>query len=909
MAKPLVVILCLEDYSLELSFKIHRHLLSTLPNRAEVRQALKPSQARRYLTSTIRPHAVIVVDSALAHSWYRDILWLLGSYVKAGGTAIFSGMFISTIPDMSFDEIWRDVFLLRWRACFPDRGSKCVLNSHVDGLDVAELPSGYKPSSGNATWINGVSPEHGVYMDSGEIKKLEKGKEAETSRQAMVKTPIAFATHKKGRIGYVGDMNIQGSKHAAQVILAMCFYPGSQAPIASGTGGPPISMDPGPTSTDECLPRRNILILSLQKPEWTDDMYAQLYNALRINANVTEVQSSGAAFTALATPQPDVVLVSDGAITGPQHSRVLSKLVEYARAGGVVILGMHFSNFFPLSAGRSFFGQWGLPWDLGSYHRTTFAVNPDGVPTPLDKHTLVPAFSMKALHIKGAAREHAVYLPTAESRLQSLVWAPQPITGELAQESPAVFARVGEGHLGYVGDANGEQGSTRIIIEMCGVKIQPGDLGSRRLPNSFRMRPNGTAEAVGTEEEVLLPVPPRPPPLPRAPRARDEEVRAWDHMREMDRKERIEEAEEDKAEGNDLFRVGKWQEAAEKYRSAIICRGPQPVYLANLAAALLKLELYEIADSAASRALMHDPKHIKALYRRALARNALGRSNAAMYDITRLLALEPTNRPARDELGTMVRFERAVRDVNWPGDGELFLKEPTDIELPLEIDDSDCDPFKALTVGNGEVCRAWNHDGCEDGDHCSFKHAPDGQSVRDDLRRNVCLSWLLGECRFGDNCLYAHDKEYLPPQGWWTNDARLSQLRQEFQIAVKEAPLDFADGPVSECILAEALKPLHWQFDLWFTVEYDHDADDRMYNEPPRALDDESEWMEEERMEEGDFGPEALEEELSERANDYGYTEADGVEEMLMYGIKPYDPDAYDELTQIQLITGSGGRR
>ncbi len=40
---------------------------------------------------------------------------------------------------------------------------------------------------------------------------------------------------------------------------------------------------------------------------------------------------------------------------------------------------------------------------------------------------------------------------------------------------------------------------------------------------------------------------------------------------------------------------------------------------------------YELADSAASRALLYDPKHIKALYRRALARNALGRYNAAMH--------------------------------------------------------------------------------------------------------------------------------------------------------------------------------------------------------------------------------------------------------------------------------------
>ena len=58
--------------------------------------------------------------------------------------------------------------------------------------------------------------------------------------------------------------------------------------------------------------------------------------------------------------------------------------------------------------------------------------------------------------------------------------------------------------------------------------------------------------------------------------------------------------------------------------------GPQPVYLSNLAACLLKLEMWDLASSAATRALVYDPKHIKALYRRALARKELGRAKAAL---------------------------------------------------------------------------------------------------------------------------------------------------------------------------------------------------------------------------------------------------------------------------------------
>ena len=42
------------------------------------------------------------------------------------------------------------------------------------------------------------------------------------------------------------------------------------------------------------------------------------------------------------------------------------------------------------------------------------------------------------------------------------------------------------------------------------------------------------------------------------------------------------------------------------------------------------MELWEIAESAATRALLHDPRHVKALYRRALARRGLERFKEAL---------------------------------------------------------------------------------------------------------------------------------------------------------------------------------------------------------------------------------------------------------------------------------------
>ena len=279
-------------------------------------------------------------------------------------------------------------------------------------------------------------------------------------------------------------------------------------------------------------------MVSLEKEEWCEEIYSQLYKVLEEKASFTEVLEPRAAIQGLsATPRPDAVLVSDAAITSRENLDLLTVLVAYAREGGVVVLGMQFSNHLPLDGrSRAFFTRWGLPrWSPGSYHRTTFVPNPAGVPAPLDVHALLPSYSMKAVHIKGAAHGDAVYLPTASSRVESHVFAPSRITG--AQESPALFARVGQGHLGYAGDVNGEQGTTRLLLEMCGVKVKPGDMGSRTYSTGITFSQGRVSAQNATDDEI--PLPPRPP----APRPRESEVTARRATREGVKAQKTEKAD------------------------------------------------------------------------------------------------------------------------------------------------------------------------------------------------------------------------------------------------------------------------------------------------------------------------------------------------------------------------------
>ncbi|KAI1786100.1 TPR-like protein [Ganoderma leucocontextum] len=608
-----------------------------------------------------------------------------------------------------------------------------------------------------------------------------------------------------------------------------------------------------------------------------DEIYAQFYQALHKNATVTEVKQPRAAQAALSvTPRPDAIILSDPALTNSKHKKILTSLIDYALSGGTVVLALQFSNEIKPGQMRPFFARWGVPWDQGSYHRTTTALNPAGIPAQLDKNALLPSVSAKAIHVKNAPREHAVYVLTASSRIESRVFAPEPITDERAEESPAVLARVGEGHLGYVGDVNGEQGSTRLIFEMCGVKIQPGDLGMRTVSTGITVHPDGRTEPImEMEEEVSLPA---PPPPPRAPRPRDAEVAVRAEARAKVREDKRKRADELKNEGNDLFRQEEWAEAAEKYRAAALLGGPQPVYLSNLAACLLKLDLWDLADSAGTRALIHDPKHVKALYRRAHARRKLDRLKAALAaDLEWLLTIDRLNTPALQEKLAVSELLDLIGSIDWPEDASVRSQRGQDVVMEIE-DESDSKDF--AHPGTGIACRYYNTSdtGCRNGKTCRFRHAPDSKSVRDELGRNVCVYWLLGHCRFAavGNCVYAHDATYLPERGWWNDTARLERMRAEFDAAAQAEPLDLGTGRVAERILAEAFVPLPWRKDLWAVASYDVEV---------LGSDEDSE-------DDYEYGYRSEDEEERGELNEFGVTDAD-VEEMWEYGIKPWEDDAY----------------
>ncbi|XP_054424670.1 FK506-binding protein-like [Pteronotus mesoamericanus] len=121
-------------------------------------------------------------------------------------------------------------------------------------------------------------------------------------------------------------------------------------------------------------------------------------------------------------------------------------------------------------------------------------------------------------------------------------------------------------------------------------------------------------------------------------------------------------ARQEHARGTELFRAGNPEGAARCYGRALrlLLTLPPPgssertVLHANLAACQLLLGQPHLAAESCNRVLEREPGHIKALYRRGIAQAALGNLEKATADFKKVLAVDPKNRAAREELGKVI---------------------------------------------------------------------------------------------------------------------------------------------------------------------------------------------------------------------------------------------------------------
>ncbi|KNZ77881.1 RNA polymerase II-associated protein 3 [Termitomyces sp. J132] len=248
-----------------------------------------------------------------------------------------------------------------------------------------------------------------------------------------------------------------------------------------------------------------VLILAFDS-DITDEYKEPMINLIKLKSQVKVASTQSEALRLLYSDAITGVFVADAAIANRKNAQMLTKLVEYAKAGGSVVIGGAFSSLVkPKDIGAFFLKSWGVPWKPGSYHRTTFFLNP-AHELAKSNPVLAQSYSMKALHLKDISPDVVVYRPTRESRLESLVFPPGPVTN--MNESPVVRTRVGKGYLGYIGDVNWEDDSANLVLAMMGL------LGPRQSQSQPQAGPSGSAAKVAPS--TAKPAPSQPSPVSQA---------------------------------------------------------------------------------------------------------------------------------------------------------------------------------------------------------------------------------------------------------------------------------------------------------------------------------------------------------------------------------------------------------
>ncbi|KAK1252373.1 hypothetical protein MKX08_003560 [Trichoderma sp. CBMAI-0020] len=198
--------------------------------------------------------------------------------------------------------------------------------------------------------------------------------------------------------------------------------------------------------------------------------HARLLNELFERATVWHANTAEKAFGLFTQcSQPHAVFIADGGIARPSSEIINQRLALYAACGGIVLFGGLFAASRVDDLKKVFTQTWDLPWEPGSFHRTTLSLN-EGAITSTIKPGLQASYSQKALHLYGVQKNESWYLPTQDSVIEEWVPRPGPITD--FSESPIIYACYGSGHVGFIGDTGAEEGTVRCILAMLGILIR-----------------------------------------------------------------------------------------------------------------------------------------------------------------------------------------------------------------------------------------------------------------------------------------------------------------------------------------------------------------------------------------------------------------------------------------------------
>ena len=205
-----------------------------------------------------------------------------------------------------------------------------------------------------------------------------------------------------------------------------------------------------------------VLLLSLNKQPWFDDMYSGLLKAIATRADVVEATSLP--IPHLSPSTYSAVFITNEALTDRKHMKVLSQAIDYARGGGIVVIGALFASFTKLTDFDSHFLTWGVSWKAAGYRRSTCVFDRTTHPGFRSNQRLPASYSMKAVSLQGVGPGDIVYKRNESDKTDE-------DRSSLLEEATVTYTRLGSGYLGYIGDVNAEEGSTSVALAMCGLPL------------------------------------------------------------------------------------------------------------------------------------------------------------------------------------------------------------------------------------------------------------------------------------------------------------------------------------------------------------------------------------------------------------------------------------------------------
>ncbi|XP_071594154.1 sperm-associated antigen 1 [Heliangelus exortis] len=160
---------------------------------------------------------------------------------------------------------------------------------------------------------------------------------------------------------------------------------------------------------------------------------------------------------------------------------------------------------------------------------------------------------------------------------------------------------------------------------------------------------------------------------------------------QMNREEAEEKFKTLKSEGNDFVKMGKYEEAVNKYSECLKLNTEECTVYTNRALCYLKLSKYEEAKQDCDHVLQREGSNIKAFYRRALACKGLQNYQASVDDFNKVLLIDPYVLEAKMELEEVTQLLN--HDSSTAADGQQKQRKKISIQEVTESDEEEERPF------------------------------------------------------------------------------------------------------------------------------------------------------------------------------------------------------------------------